>query len=153
MRYDALVAHSRHAWRYAPAFGVLALVTCVRGRVPEAVTAQPAPLPTASGPVIAVAAPLAERDLLPEAAIDAAVGEAIASQSVPGAVVLIGRHDRVVFRRAYGFRELLPERVAMTTDTVFDLASLTKPIATATSIMLLVERGAVGLDDALAVRL
>jgi len=43
--------------------------------------------------------------------------------------------------------ELLPERVAMTIDTVFDLASLTKPIATATSILLLVERGTIKLDD------
>jgi uncharacterized protein YbbC (DUF1343 family) len=87
--------------------------------------------------------------LLPEAAIDAAVEEAISSQSVPGAVVLIGRHDRILFRRAYGFREVEPDRVPTTLDTVFDLASLTKPIATATSIMVLVERGVVGLDDPL----
>ena len=88
--------------------------------------------------------------MLPEAAIDAAVDEAIDGHSVPGAVVIIGRHDRVVFRRAYGFREVEPDRVPMTIDTVFDLASLTKPIATATSIMALVERGTVGLDEPLA---
>ncbi len=73
----------------------------------------------------------------------------MASQSVPGGVVVIGRHDRVLFRRAYGFRELLPDRVPTTLDTLYDLASLTKPIATATSIMVLVERGALGLDDLL----
>jgi uncharacterized protein YbbC (DUF1343 family) len=74
----------------------------------------------------------------------------MASQSLPGGVVVIGRHDRVLFRRAYGFRELLPDRVPTTLDTVFDLASLTKPIATATSIMVLSERGAISLDDPLA---
>jgi len=90
-----------------------------------------------------------EPGALPEAAIDAAVADAIASQSVPGAVVLIGRHDRVVFRRAYGFRQVLPDRVAMSVDTVFDLASLTKPIATASSILVLAERGSLRLDDPL----
>jgi uncharacterized protein YbbC (DUF1343 family) len=91
-----------------------------------------------------------ERPLLPEVAIDAAVEEAIANQSLPGAVVAIGRRDRVLLHRAYGFRELEPSRVPMTLDTLFDLASLTKPIATATSIMVLVERGAVGLDEPFA---
>ena len=64
-------------------------------------------------------------------------------------MVLIGRHDRILFRRAYGFRELEPDRVPMSLDTLFDLASLTKPIATATSLMALVERGVVALDDRL----
>src|SRR5258708_28324191 len=96
-------------------------------------------------------APLApaERPILSEAAIDAAVEEAISSQSVPGAVVVVGRHDRVLFRRAYGFRQIEPDHAPMMIDTVFDLASLTKPIATATSIMVLVERGAIGLDEPL----
>jgi uncharacterized protein YbbC (DUF1343 family) len=89
----------------------------------------------------------AEPSLAP---IDDAVQEAMASGNVPGAVVVVGRHDGVLFRRAYGFREVEPERVAMTVDTLFDLASVTKPIATATSIMVLVERGRVGLDDPLA---
>ncbi len=115
------------------------------GGVAPAVSVLPAPL--ASTPLAPVS--VTERTLLPEAAIDAAVAEAIASQSVPGGVVLVGRHDRVLFRRAYGFRELEPDRAPTTVDTVFDLASLTKPIATATSIMVLVERGAVGLDDPL----
>ncbi len=84
------------------------------------------------------------------APIDGFVQDAIASASVPGAVVVVGRGDRVLFRRAYGYRELEPERVPMTMDTLFDLASLTKPIATATSIMALSERGAIALDDPLA---
>jgi uncharacterized protein YbbC (DUF1343 family) len=89
------------------------------------------------------------RPPFPDAAIDAAVADAIASASVPGAVVVIGRHDRVLFRRAYGYRELEPERAAMTLDTLFDLASVTKPVATATSVMVLVERGKIALDDPL----
>jgi uncharacterized protein YbbC (DUF1343 family)/CubicO group peptidase (beta-lactamase class C family) len=82
--------------------------------------------------------------------IGQAVEEAIADQRVPGAVVVVGRADRILLRRAYGFRALQPERAPMMVDTLFDLASLTKPIATATSVMVLAERGALGLDDALA---
>ena len=62
----------------------------------------------------------------------------------------IGRHDRVISQKAYGLREVEPERVAMTEDTVFDLASLTKPIATATSIMVLADHGKLKLDDPVA---
>lgn len=82
--------------------------------------------------------------------VDRAVEEAMADRKVPGAVVVIGRHDGVLLRRAYGFREVQPDRVPMTLDTVFDLASLTKPVATATSIMVLVDRGTVSLDDPVA---
>jgi len=81
------------------------------------------------------------------ARIDTAVEEALAARDLPGAVVLVGRHDRVVFRKAYGNRALLPARETMTVDTVFDIASLTKPVATATSVMILVERGKVALRD------
>lgn len=82
----------------------------------------------------------------PFAPIDAAVNEAIAAAKTPGCVVVIGRHDDVLVRRAYGLRAIEPDRRPMTLDTVFDLASLTKPIATATSIMVLVDRGLVDLD-------
>jgi uncharacterized protein YbbC (DUF1343 family) len=79
-------------------------------------------------------------------AIDAVVEAAIAAGKTPGCVVVVGRHDEVLFEHAYGWRSLLPERTPMTLDTVFDLASLTKPLATATSIMILVDRGQVDLD-------
>jgi uncharacterized protein YbbC (DUF1343 family)/CubicO group peptidase (beta-lactamase class C family) len=82
--------------------------------------------------------------------IDATVKAAIERGNLPGAVVLIVHRDRVVFRRAYGLRNKLPAEVAMTEDTVFDLASLTKPIATATSLMLLVEQGKVRVSDPVA---
>lgn len=75
------------------------------------------------------------------AVIDQLVQEGLDQEKMPGAVVVIGRRAGVVFRKAYGFRETQPERVPMTLDTVFDLASLTKPIATATSVMLLIQQG------------
>jgi uncharacterized protein YbbC (DUF1343 family) len=65
--------------------------------------------------------------------------------AAPGAVVLVGRGATEVLRNAVGLRAVEPEREAMTVDTVFDLASLTKPIATATSVVLLAERGRVEL--------
>jgi uncharacterized protein YbbC (DUF1343 family) len=81
------------------------------------------------------------------AQIDAVVEEGLRAKNMPGCVVAIGRHGKLVFLRAYGYRQILPERVAMTTDTVFDMASLTKPVATATSVMILIEQGKVRLDD------
>jgi uncharacterized protein YbbC (DUF1343 family)/CubicO group peptidase (beta-lactamase class C family) len=82
--------------------------------------------------------------------IDAAVNEAIERKELPGAVVLVARRGGVVWRKAYGARALVPQREAMTTDTIFDLASLTKVLATATSVMILVERGRIRLTDAVS---
>ena len=79
--------------------------------------------------------------------IDTIVEAEIAKKQLPGAVVLVGRQGKVVWRRAYGNRALEPQQEAMTTDTIFDLASLTKVVATATSVMILVERGLVRLGD------
>src|SRR5262245_14070916 len=58
--------------------------------------------------------------------IDAVVGEAVQARQLPGAVVLVGRGDAVAYVKAYGQRALVPAEETMTTDTVFDLASLTK---------------------------
>ena len=79
--------------------------------------------------------------------IDAAVEAAIAEAKLPGCVVIVGRHDMILWKKAYGARALLPARVPMTLDTVFDVASLTKPVATAASVMVLAERGALSIDD------
>lgn len=79
--------------------------------------------------------------------IDDAVNAEIARKQLPGAVVLVGRQGKVVWRRAYGNRALEPQVEPMTPDTIFDLASLTKVVATATSVMILVERGKVRLGD------
>ncbi|HVQ50838.1 MAG TPA: serine hydrolase domain-containing protein, partial [Mycobacterium sp.] len=79
-----------------------------------------------------------------------------AAQKLPGAVVLIGHGGRVVFHQAYGSRKLAGEQgldgspapaEPMTEDTIFDMASLTKPLATATAVMQLYEQGKVAFDD------
>ena len=82
--------------------------------------------------------------------IDAVVAEGIDEGQMPGCVVLVGRQGKIVFSAAYGHRQLEPEPLPMELDTVFDLASLTKPIATATSVMILIEQGKLGLDDRVA---
>lgn len=82
--------------------------------------------------------------------MDEIISEAIGKKSLPGAVVLTARNGKVVWRKAYGNRAVEPSREAMTTDTIFDAASLTKVVATATSIMILVERGKIRLTDPLS---
>jgi uncharacterized protein YbbC (DUF1343 family) len=84
------------------------------------------------------------------ARIDEIVVQGIAEKKMPGCVVCIGRRGKIVLLKAYGNKQLKPATVAMTTDTVFDMASITKPVATATSIMLLVERGQLKLSDKVA---
>ena len=79
-------------------------------------------------------------------AVDEAARDAVASGEIPGAVVLVGRGDEVLYHRAFGWRALVPELEPMTPDTVFDIASLTKPLGTTIAIMALVERGAIALD-------
>jgi CubicO group peptidase (beta-lactamase class C family) len=78
------------------------------------------------------------------------VEAAIAHHELPGAVVLAGRGDQVAYFRAIGRRALEPAPEPMTTDTVFDMASLTKVVATTTSVMQLVETGRVRLRDPVA---
>ena len=83
------------------------------------------------------------------ARMDSIIRESIEKKELPGAVVLVARHGRVVWRKAYGARAVEPQREAMTTDTIFDLASLTKVVATTSSIMILIEQGKVRLSDSL----
>jgi len=79
--------------------------------------------------------------------IDDAVADSIDRGDCPGAVVLVLHNDQVVFRKAYGNRALAPEKVPMTEDTVFDMASITKPVATATSAFILIEQGKLRLSE------
>lgn len=67
----------------------------------------------------------------------------------PGAVLLVEHKGRTVHHAAYGYACLAPEREPATVDTIYDLASLTKPIATATAVALLVADGRLGLDEPL----
>ena len=75
--------------------------------------------------------------------------EAVADGVFPGAVVLVGKDDDVVYEQAFGSRSLLPNKTPMRLDTIFDLASLTKPLATAVAIMLLIRERKLRLDDQL----
>ncbi len=79
--------------------------------------------------------------------LDEIIETEIGKKQLPGAVVIVGRQGKIVWRRAYGNRALEPQPEPMTIDTIFDLASLTKVVATATSMMILVERGLVRLGD------
>ena len=81
------------------------------------------------------------------ARIDTIVERYIAEEAIPGAVVGVMRHGKVVYRKAFGKRQMVAADEDMTLDTRFDLASLTKPVAVATSVMQLVERGDITLGD------
>jgi uncharacterized protein YbbC (DUF1343 family)/CubicO group peptidase (beta-lactamase class C family) len=84
----------------------------------------------------------------------AGLGEAakqeIAAGHLAGAVILVGHKDRIIYRKAFGHKALLPAPQAMTADTIFDLASLTKVVATTTAILQLAEHGQLALDSAAA---
>jgi len=122
---------------------MLLVVAVVAGVGLTAAAAEPEP---AAGPGSVVAgfdAARLER-------IDGLVAAGIAAGKLPGCVVCIGRRDGIAFLRAYGRRQVEPEGEPMTADTIFDLASLTKPVATATAVLQLVEDGRLRLADTVA---
>jgi SSS family transporter len=82
--------------------------------------------------------------------IDRIIENGIAGKKFPGAVVIAGHDGHIVFDKAYGNRTLVPAPEAMTEDTVFDLASLTKVLATSTAVMQLYEQGKFRLNDPVA---
>ncbi len=107
---------------------------------------------------LSLAATLVSPSLLPQqsresrhvddfADLDAIIQDAVDRGNTPGAVVLIGHDGHIVHRRAFGSRSLEPSRERMTLETIFDLASLTKCIATTTAVMQLVETGRIRLND------
>ena len=97
---------------------------------------------------IGTPAPATAQSLAPEklAAMDAAINEAIADRRCPGGVLWV-EHDDTAYHKAFGDRALVPGVEKMTEDTLFDAASLTKVVACTPAVMLLVERGKIGLDD------
>src|ERR1700712_3082743 len=121
--------------------------TALKGsaRATPGAAAVPAPAPTPA------AAPTPD---LPT--VSKLMNDAIAAGTAPGGVVLIGHGGKVAFRQAYGLRKRDGEpgrdgspapAEPMTEDTIFDMASLTKPLATATAVMQLYEQGKVEFDD------
>src|SRR5262245_44640550 len=111
---------------------------------------------------IGIVASPAAQDRRPETAVDPQVDvrrfdaieplvvQAIQEKKLPGAVVLVGRNDAVLYEKAIGNRALVPAVEPMTLDTIFDLASLTKVVATTTSVMILIEDGRIRLSDRVA---
>jgi uncharacterized protein YbbC (DUF1343 family)/CubicO group peptidase (beta-lactamase class C family) len=79
--------------------------------------------------------------------LDAIVESSIQNHEIPGAVLLVGHDGHVIYRRAYGNRSIEPRVELMTADTIFDMASLTKVIATTTAVMQLEEQGKIRLND------
>lgn len=79
--------------------------------------------------------------------MDELLSAAVEEKNIPGAVVLVGRKGRIVYRKAFGESQRVPESRPMHVSTLFDLASITKPVVTATSIMILVEKGEIHLRD------
>jgi uncharacterized protein YbbC (DUF1343 family)/CubicO group peptidase (beta-lactamase class C family) len=82
--------------------------------------------------------------------LDSIVQNAIRQGQMPGAVLLVWHNGQVMYRKAFGNRSLEPRPETMTLDTIFDLASLTKVVATTTAIMQLIERGQVRINDPVA---
>jgi len=72
---------------------------------------------------------------------------AIDRKDFPGANILVARKGKIVLREAFGKCQWIPEQLPMNLDMMFDLASITKPVATATSIMILAEQGRIRLWD------
>jgi CubicO group peptidase (beta-lactamase class C family) len=81
--------------------------------------------------------------------VDSAVQDAVTQGVFPGAVVLVSKDHDVVYEKAFGYRSLLPQKTPMQLETIFDLASLTKPLATSVALMLLVNEKKLRLDDKL----
>ena len=125
---------SRSILRACPRWPCLRSLLC--GAAPDQPTEKPLSSPSLRGEQLA--------------GLDSIVETAIREGKTPGAVVLIGNREEIIYSRAFGFRSLEPEKVAMSEDTIFDLASLTKVIATSTAVMQLAEKGKLNIDAPVA---
>ena len=79
--------------------------------------------------------------------VDGIVESFVKDGSIPGAVLSVVRDDKIVYLKAYGNKQVVPDTVAMTTNTVFDMASVSKCVGTTLSFMQLIENGKVRLTD------
>lgn len=99
-------------------------------------------------PLAALCCAAAAAQTFPKAAdLDAAIDQAVREDKIPGAVLLVGHQGKIVYRKAYGYRALLPAKEPMSLDTIFDIASLTKIVATTSGLMKLYDQGKFRLDD------
>ena len=133
---------SRYSTPCQPLPILIALTVILNLFVPATLPATP-PVPTAPPAEVGMSATRLSK-------IDLAVAEGLRREWMPGCVVMVGYQGKIVFHEAYGNKQVQPEAIAMTTDTVFDMASITKPIATASSVMKLVELGKINIDETVA---
>ena len=75
---------------------------------------------------------------------------AIQAGKIPGAVILIGHEGKIIYRQVFGLSALKPKKAPMTINTIFDIASLTKVVATSTAVLQLAEMGKLNLEDPVA---
>src|SRR5262249_44228497 len=94
--------------------------------------------------------PPAQAEATNFAPIDSLIQEQVSSEGITGAVLAVGHNGRIVHQKAFGHRALSPRREPMTLDTVFDLASLTKVVATTPSVLRLVQGGKLRLEEPVA---
>src|SRR5258708_23218252 len=124
--------------KFVLSFNVLLFCVVVCPLVPLATT-------QVSAPARPVSKLISSEIALPT--VDALVQQEINRQQITGAVLLIGHNGRIVHQKAFGFEAVGPKREPTTLDTVFDLASLTKVVATTPSVMHMVEKGEIRLHD------
>jgi uncharacterized protein YbbC (DUF1343 family) len=132
----------------APALPAAPVEAVPAQAVPAAAAAAPATATSTAEPADEPAVGSADRVqslAIPE--IDALVARALAEHRMPGCVVAIGRRAGLLFLRAYGQRALVPAQLPMEEDTIFDLASLTKPVATASAVIALAEQGKLRIEE------
>jgi len=79
--------------------------------------------------------------------VDDIINESIEKKEIPGAVLAIVRHGSLAYLKAYGNKSVYPDVEPMTVNTVFDMASVSKPVGTAISVMQLIENGKLRLTD------
>jgi uncharacterized protein YbbC (DUF1343 family)/CubicO group peptidase (beta-lactamase class C family) len=97
--------------------------------------------------VVALSIPALAQNFSASPQLDSAIDQAIREDHIPGAVLIVGHNGQIVHRKAYGRRAVVPHAEPMTADTIFDCASLTKVIATTSSLMKLFEQGKLRLND------
>ncbi|MBM4288858.1 MAG: beta-lactamase family protein, partial [Deltaproteobacteria bacterium] len=140
--------------RLAAFLAVLALILSF----PACKTAPPppSPPPVVTAPSVPEVEPAVEPKGLPYAAdprlnrLNGIIPSQLAAGGVPGAVVLVGHQGRIIYLQAFGQRAVIPQVLPMTPETVFDIASLTKVVATTTAIMQLADAGRLNLDKPVA---
>ena len=132
----------------ALALGLAGLSGCAQKvLLPPVAKVEPPPVETPAPPAPEAAKIPAEVDSPRFARIAQVANQEIAAGNTPGAVILVGTQGRVVYKKGFGLRTSVPHPQPMTTDTVFDLASMTKVVATTTAVMQLVDAGRLRLDD------